>query len=190
MEQPTGDPETGIVHKTADERRPTRQERIPLGILYMLIATVMFAGTSALAKWLVATYPIGEVLFVRTAAALIGSSLVILPTTGLAVFRTKRLRDHALRGISQSCAQVFLVVAFSLMPLASAVAIFEQSADGSISDQQVCTNAYEGTKAEQLSSLAGSGEPVNELTVSAGVPPSRCPRRHAAGRLIPGEVSP
>src|SRR5215470_14880670 len=52
VEQPTGDPEAGIVHKTADERRPTRQERIPLGILYMLIATVMFAGTSALAKWL------------------------------------------------------------------------------------------------------------------------------------------
>src|SRR5215471_14643830 len=123
VEQPTGDPEAGMVHKTADERRPTRQERIPLGILYMLIATVMFAATSALAKWLVATYPIGEVLFVRTAAALIGSSLVILPTTGLAVFRTKRLRDHALRGISQSCAQVFLVIAFSLMPLASAVAI-------------------------------------------------------------------
>src|SRR5262249_14378589 len=39
------------------------------------------------------------------------------------VFRTKRLRDHTLRGISQSCAQSFLVIAFSLMPLASAVAI-------------------------------------------------------------------
>src|SRR5215510_15335974 len=88
-----------------DERRPTRQERIPLGIVYMLIATVMFAGTSALAKWLVAIYPIGEVLFVRTATALIGSSLVILPVTGLAVFRTRRLRDHLVRGVSQSCAQ-------------------------------------------------------------------------------------
>jgi drug/metabolite transporter (DMT)-like permease len=89
----------------------------------MLVATVLFAGSSALSKWLVATYPIGEMLFVRAAAALIGSSLVILPATGLSVFRTKRLRDHLLRGISQSCAQTFLVIAFSLMPLASAVAI-------------------------------------------------------------------
>jgi len=89
----------------------------------MLIATILFAGSSALSKWLVATYPIGEMLFVRAATALIGSSLVILPVTRLAVFRTKRLRDHMVRGISQSCAQTFLIIAFSLMPLASAVAI-------------------------------------------------------------------
>jgi drug/metabolite transporter (DMT)-like permease len=100
-----------------------RAERIPLGIAYMLVATILFAGSSALSKWLVATYPIGEMLFVRAASALIGSALVILPATGLSVFRTKRLRDHMLRGVSQSCAQTFLVIAFSLMPLASAVAI-------------------------------------------------------------------
>jgi len=123
VKQPNGDAETSTAHEMTDEWRPTRQERIPLGIVYMLIATVMFAGTSALAKWLVAIYPIGEVLFVRTATALIGSSLVILPVTGLAVFRTRRLRDHLVRSVSQSCAQIFLVVAFSLMPLASAVAI-------------------------------------------------------------------
>jgi drug/metabolite transporter (DMT)-like permease len=98
-------------------------ERIPLGILCMLVATILFAGSSALSKWLVATYPIGQMLFMRAAAALVGSSLVILPVTGLAVFRTKRLRDHTLRSVSQACAQSFLVIAFSLMPLASAVAI-------------------------------------------------------------------
>jgi drug/metabolite transporter (DMT)-like permease len=98
-------------------------ERIPLGIICMLIATILFAGSSALSKWLVATYPIGQMLFMRAAAALVGSSLVILPGTGLAVFRTKRLRDHTLRSVSQACAQSFLVIAFSLMPLASAVAI-------------------------------------------------------------------
>jgi drug/metabolite transporter (DMT)-like permease len=89
----------------------------------MLIATILFAGSSALSKWLVATYPIGQMLFMRAAAALVGSSLVILPVTGLAVFRTERLRDHTLRSVSQACAQSFLVIAFSLMPLASAVAI-------------------------------------------------------------------
>jgi drug/metabolite transporter (DMT)-like permease len=100
-----------------------RAERIPLGIICGLAATILLAGSSALSKWLVGTYPIGEMLFVRAAAALVGSSLAILPATGLGVFRTKRLRDHMLRGISQSSAQTFLVIAFSLMPLASAVAI-------------------------------------------------------------------
>jgi drug/metabolite transporter (DMT)-like permease len=102
---------------------PVREERIPLGIAYMLAATVLFAGSSAASKWLVATYPIGEVLFTRSATSLIGVSLAILPFTGLAVFRTRRLRDHAMRGVSQASSQVFLLIAFSLMPLASAVAI-------------------------------------------------------------------
>jgi drug/metabolite transporter (DMT)-like permease len=107
----------------AAEKSTVRQEHIPLGILHMLVATVLFAGSSALTKWLVQAYPIGEVLFVRAVTSLVGASLVILPYAGLAVFRTKRLRDHLVRGVSQSCSQVFLVIAFSLMPLASAVAI-------------------------------------------------------------------
>jgi drug/metabolite transporter (DMT)-like permease len=107
----------------AVEKSTVRQEHIPLGILHMLVATVLFAGSSALTKWLVQAYPIGEVLFVRAVTSLVGASLVILPYAGLAVFRTKRLRDHLVRGVSQSCSQVFLVIAFSLMPLASAVAI-------------------------------------------------------------------
>jgi drug/metabolite transporter (DMT)-like permease len=89
----------------------------------MLGATILFAGSSATSKWLVGTYPIGEVLFTRSFASLVGCSLVILPYTGLAVFRTRRIRDHLARSVSQSISQSFLLVAFSLMPLASAVAI-------------------------------------------------------------------
>ena len=107
----------------AAQKPGTRVERIPLGILHMIAATVIFAGSSALTKWLVGIYPIGEVMFVRAVTALIGASLVILPYGGLAVFRTRRLRDHIIRGVSQSCSQSFFVIAFSLMPLASAFAI-------------------------------------------------------------------
>jgi drug/metabolite transporter (DMT)-like permease len=104
-------------------RRPVREERIPLGILYMMSATAIFAATSAASKWLVEIYPVGEVLFTRSLASLVAMSLFLLPQTGLAVFRTERLRGHLLRGASQSFSQTFLVIAFSLMPLASAVAI-------------------------------------------------------------------
>jgi len=125
---PVPSPQGGVEKTGRDSHTPARQgthrvDRVPLGIAYMLTATILFAGSSALSKWLVATYPIGEMLFMRAAAALIGVSLVILPVTGFKVFRTKRLRDHMLRSVSQSCAQTFLVIAFSLMPLASAVAI-------------------------------------------------------------------
>src|SRR5215469_6590116 len=97
-EQPVKEPSVAA-HQITGERQGIRQERGPLAIVFMLVATILFAGSSALSKWLVAAYPIGEMLFVRAATALIGSSLVILPATGLAVFRTKRLRDHMLRGV-------------------------------------------------------------------------------------------
>ena len=62
--------------------KPMRREHVPLGILYMVGATIVFAVSSAVSKWLVASYPIGEVLFTRTAVALLTCALFILPQTG------------------------------------------------------------------------------------------------------------
>jgi len=101
----------------------TRREHVPLGILYMVGATLVFAVSSAVSKWLVDTYPVGEVLFTRSGISLIACALFILPQTGPAVFRTQRRRDHVMRSLSQAVSQTFLIIAFSLMPLASAVAI-------------------------------------------------------------------
>ncbi|MPZ38696.1 MAG: EamA family transporter [Rhizobiales bacterium] len=103
--------------------RAVRHENVPRAIALMLGSTFVFTCTSALSKWLIETYPIGEVLFSRVLVPLIGLAIIILPRTGLAVFRTKRLKGHLLRGVSQSTSQTFLMIAFSLMPLASAVAI-------------------------------------------------------------------
>jgi drug/metabolite transporter (DMT)-like permease len=102
---------------------PARREHIPLAILYMTGATIVFTASSAVSKWLVARYPIGEVLFTRTAVAFATCAVVIMPRTGLAVFRTGRLRHHVMRSLSQACSQTFLLIAFSLMPLAGAIAI-------------------------------------------------------------------
>jgi drug/metabolite transporter (DMT)-like permease len=112
--------EPGLIEPSVVVRR---QERVPLGILYMVGATVMFAASNAASKWLVAAYPVGEVLFIRSSASLIACSLIILPSTGFGVFRSVRPRDHLARGISQGLSQSFLIIAFSMMPLASAMAI-------------------------------------------------------------------
>jgi drug/metabolite transporter (DMT)-like permease len=103
--------------------RPARREQIPRAIFYMVGATAVFAASSGASKWLVATYPVGEVLFTRTLVSLIALAAFVLPRTGLAVFRTQRLGQHVMRSLSQSCSQTFLLIAFSLMPLAGAVAI-------------------------------------------------------------------
>lgn len=101
----------------------SRRENVPLGIACMLTATVLFQISSVLSKWLIETYPVGEMLLMRAVSSLAVSSLAILPVTGLVVFRTRRLHDHLLRNVSQSLAQVFLVIAMSTMPLARVIAI-------------------------------------------------------------------
>lgn len=100
-----------------------RTEDVPRGIVLMIIATALFAGASAMSKWLVGAYPVGEVLFMRSLSSLITGAAMILPFTGLSVYATQRPRDHVLRGLSQSISQTCLVLAFRLMPLAGAVAI-------------------------------------------------------------------
>lgn len=106
-----------------EQRRPARNDRVPLGMLYMLGATVMFAVSSALSKWQVTNYSFAEVLFFRAVASLCTCAVLILPRTGLIVFRTRRLRDHIGRSTTQATAQSLIIVAFGLMPLAGAVAI-------------------------------------------------------------------
>jgi drug/metabolite transporter (DMT)-like permease len=102
---------------------PTRQERIPQAILYMVSAGAVFSFSSAASKWLVATYPVGEVLFSRVFVALILFAAFALPTSGLAVLYTRRPTAHVLRSASQFTSQTLLLIAFSMMPLASATAI-------------------------------------------------------------------
>jgi len=111
---------------TAEPTAPSsrlRTEHIPLGIVYMLGATVMFAVSNAVSKWQVAAYPFDEVLFFRTIASLATVAAMVMPRTGLSVFRTNRLAAHAARGATQTVAQSCLIIAFGLMSLGGAVAI-------------------------------------------------------------------
>ncbi len=121
------DRKTVTVTNSSVERRapepPTRQERIPQAILYMVAAGAIFSFSSAASKWLVETYPVGEVLFSRVFVSLILFSAFALPTAGLAVLRTNRPTAHVLRSVSQFTSQTLLLIAFSMMPLASATAI-------------------------------------------------------------------
>jgi drug/metabolite transporter (DMT)-like permease len=100
-----------------------RSDRVPLGILYMFAATLLFAASFALSKWLVADYSFAEVLFFRSVGSLAVCAAFILPRSGLAVFRTQRLSAHVVRNVTQGSSQALVVVALGLMPLAGVVAI-------------------------------------------------------------------
>ncbi len=112
-----------LTSESLEQRASLRTDRVPLGIVFMLGATVMFALSSALSKWQVANYSFVEVLFFRAIASLITCGALILPGIGIAVLRTHRLRDHFGRSATQATAQSLIIIAFGLMPLAGAVAI-------------------------------------------------------------------
>jgi drug/metabolite transporter (DMT)-like permease len=109
--------------KTSQQQPKAHKDHVPRGIFCMVLATMLFSAAAALAKWQVAIYPVGEVMFLRSFSSLLVGAAAVLPVTGFAVFATKRPRDHIARGLSQSISQTFSVLAFSLMPLAGAVAI-------------------------------------------------------------------
>jgi drug/metabolite transporter (DMT)-like permease len=100
-----------------------RTENIPRGILCMIVASLAFATSNAIAKWSVASYPVGEVMFLRSFSSFIACALFVLPVHGLAVYATQRPRDHLARGLSQSISQTFTVLALGLMPIAGVTAI-------------------------------------------------------------------
>lgn len=112
-----------VLAQAAEKPFAKPKDNVPLGIFYMVLATALFAISSAIAKWQVAIYPVGEVMFFRSITSLIVCAGVMLPVTGLGVFATKRYGAHLARGLSQSISQTFTVIAFSLMPLAGAIAI-------------------------------------------------------------------
>lgn len=101
----------------------TPTSNVSRGILCMIIATVAFAIMHALSKWLVASYPVGQVMFSRSIVGFGVCAAFLLPIHGFSVFTTKRPLAHSMRGLAQSASQTFSVLAFSLMPLAGAIAI-------------------------------------------------------------------
>ena len=113
-------------HSSVERRNPeppTRHERIPAAIVYMIAATAIFSFSVAASKWLVATYPVGEVLFFRSFISLVLFTAFVVPVQGLNVFRTARPGAHLLRGVSQTISQTLQLIALSMMPIAGVTAI-------------------------------------------------------------------
>lgn len=89
-----------------------------LGIAVMLLAMLMFTLNDVMGKWLVATYSVGQVLLIRSAAAL----LILAPflwQTGLRpLVAVERPRMQALRVVLSSAEVYFFYFAVVTLPLA------------------------------------------------------------------------
>jgi drug/metabolite transporter (DMT)-like permease len=93
------------------------------GILYMLLAILLFAGMDALVKLAAARHPVGQIVFFRNLFAFLPVVYFIRRAGGLSVLRTRRLRQHILRSLFGVASMACTFLAFALLPLADAVAL-------------------------------------------------------------------
>lgn len=95
-----------------------------VGIALKVLSALSFTLMSAGVKWLGAGYPTGQIVFFRSAFALV-PLLAWLAWQGglLASVRTSNLRGHLTRGVISSCGMFSSFLALAYLPLSDAVAI-------------------------------------------------------------------
>lgn len=93
------------------------------GAAHMLAGVLLFSVMDAAVKWLVADYPVHQIVFFRTIFALGPCLYFIRRAGGFATLRTRRPLVHATRGVIGLAAMGCYFYAFAEMDLADAKAI-------------------------------------------------------------------
>lgn len=99
------------------------EDRIGLGILAMVAGMAMMSSMDALAKWLGAGYPIGQVVFFRNLFGMIPLLVIVWQLGGFTLPTTRRWRLHLLRGLLGVTAQFSFFLGLRTLGLAEATAI-------------------------------------------------------------------
>lgn len=94
------------------------------GVALMLLAMFLFSANDVLGKWLVATYSVGQVLLVRSAAALVMLAPFVWRAGAATLFRLERPRLQALRAALATVEVFCFYAAVRHMPLADAMTIW------------------------------------------------------------------
>jgi drug/metabolite transporter (DMT)-like permease len=92
-----------------------------LGILLMLAGIMMFSLNDTLGKWLVATYSVGQVLLIRSIAALVFLSPAVMQAGWRSMFQLDRPVLHVLRVVVSSAEVYLFYFAVMHLPLADAM---------------------------------------------------------------------
>lgn len=92
-----------------------------LGILFMLLSVLLFSLNDVMGKWLVSTYSVGQLLVVRSMAALLVMSPLILRVGWRTLIDVERPGILALRVVLASLEVASFYYAVIYMPLADAI---------------------------------------------------------------------
>ena len=105
--------------------QPTSAKSNVTGALCAMLAMLFFSINDVLIKLLSDTYPLHEVVLIRSAVGMVAFLVLILPFSGgLECLKTKRLGMHLLRGVCVVFANTCFFIGLATLSLANAVAIF------------------------------------------------------------------
>ena len=103
--------------------RRAQLNRLTLGVLYILFAMLSFAGMDAISKWLVADYPIGQMMWIRYGVFCLFAWFMVRRQGLATAARTRRPWLQATRAVLGLIESAIFVLAFSYLPLADVHAV-------------------------------------------------------------------
>lgn len=103
---------------------PSRVDAPVKGVLCVIAGLSIFSIQDVIIKSISGTYPVHEIVFVRSLVALVPLLLIAHFDGGLSQLRTRRPWAHFLRACVMLGAYTFFYLALAALPLATAVALF------------------------------------------------------------------
>ena len=100
-----------------------RQHRPYLAAIYMLTATVFFCLSDIMGKWLVETYPLIQMTWLRSVVGIIALFIVIAATSNLHKLKTRRPLWHGLRSLASALMVLLIFYGLKHIPLAEFVSL-------------------------------------------------------------------
>ena len=93
------------------------------GIALIVLATLLFSTHDTLSKYLSGFYPIVMVVWVRYVVHTLLMACIFMPSAGLRVLRTKRLKWQVMRALCLLGTSLFFTTGLMYIPLAEATAV-------------------------------------------------------------------
>jgi drug/metabolite transporter (DMT)-like permease len=101
---------------------PTSSDSLK-GIACMIAGAVFLTLNDGVMKWMTASYPIGEVIFIRSLFALIPVALLAWRAGGLAALRVHNIWGQSVRTVLSIASMGFFITGLRLLPLAEAISL-------------------------------------------------------------------
>lgn len=99
------------------------EQRILLGIGFMLLACTVLPAMNGVVQWLSPRYPSEQLVWARIMGQLVIMLAIMLPANGLGVLATRQLGLQFARSVAQLASTALYFTALTMLPLAKAAVI-------------------------------------------------------------------